>query len=314
VPVQAPAQAQPPAYPVKPITFVVPSPAGGGLDVLARTLADEMSKRMGQPIIVDNKPGASGILGVQTVARAAPDGYTVLITHSGPVLTVPYMYAKAPYDVRRELSFVSQLCTGQLVLAVNATNVPATNMKEFMAWAEKNKGKVNYGSFGIGTSGHLLAAYLSQSRQLDMTHVAYKGESGMIQDLVGGQIAWGIASVGSLAPHIASGRVRALAVLGDRRPADLPNVPTMAEQGFKDPEFKPVGWVAMLAPANLPAPVLERLEKEARAATQTTAMKARFQAFGMEAMGTTSAEFRRDYDATAPVAERLIKLSGAKID
>ncbi len=302
------------AYPNKTITFIVPAPAGGGLDVLARTMADEMSKKMGQAIIVDNRPGAAGMIGVQTVARAAPDGYTVLVTHSGPVLTAPYMFNKVPYDVRRDLAFVTQMCTGQLVLAVNPDSVPAKNMKEFVAWAEKNKGKVSYGSYGIGTSGHLMSAYLSASRNLDMTHVAYKGESAMTQDLVGGQLNWGIGSIGTLGPFIANGRVRALGVLGDRRPADLPNVPTLAESGLKDPEFKPLGWVAMMTTANTPAPVLQRLEKEARAAVQTTAMKARFQAFGMEAMGTTSAEFRREYDAQVPMVERLIKLSGAKVD
>ncbi|MDM0111203.1 tripartite tricarboxylate transporter substrate binding protein [Variovorax sp. J22R133] len=302
------------AYPAKPITFVVPSVAGGGVDILARTLADEMSKRMGQPIVIDNKPGAAGMLGVQGVARANADGYTVAVTLSAPLLTAPYLFTNVPYNVRRDLAFITQLCTGQLVLAVNADTVPAKNMNEFIAWSEKNKGHVSYGSFGIGTAGHLMSAYLSESRKLDMVHAAYKGEAPMIQDLVGGQLAWGIASVGSLAPHIAKGRVRALAVLGDKRPADLPNVPTMAESGFPDPEFKPMGWVAMMAPANTPAPILERLEAEARAAVQTPAMKARFQAFGMEAMGTSSAEFRKDFDAAAPVVERLIRISGAKAE
>ena len=302
------------SYPSKPITFVVPTPAGGGMDVLARTLADEMSKKMGQPIIIDNRPGAAGMIGAQTVARAAPDGYTVLVTHSGPVLTAPYMFSKVAYDVRRDLAFVTQLCTGQLVLAVNPQKVPATNMKEFVRWAGQNKGKVSYGSYGIGSSGHLMSAYLSGSRQLEMTHVAYKGEAAMAQDLVGGQIEWGIGSVGTLAPFIANGRLRALGVLGDKRPADLPDVPTLAEQGLKDPEFTPLGWVAVLAAANTPAPVLQRLEQETRAAVQTTAMKARFQAFGMEPMGTSSAEFRREYDAQIPMVERLIKLSGAKVE
>lgn len=301
-------------YPNKTITFVVPGAAGGGLDVLARTMADEMGKKMGQTIIVENKSGAAGMIAAQTVARAAPDGYTVLVTHSGPVLTAPYLFPKVAYDVRRDLAFVSQICTGQLVLAVNAAKVPARNMKEFMAWAQTNKGQVSYGSFGIGSSGHLISAYLSTSRQLDMVHVPYKGEAQMLQDLVGGQLSWGLASTGTFAPFIANGSVRALAVLGDRRTAELPQVPTLVEAGFADAELKPFGWIAMLTTANTPAPVLERLEKEARAAVQTTAMKARFQAFGMQAMGTTGAEFRRDYEAAAPVVERLIQLSGAKAE
>ena len=163
-------------YPSKVVTFVVPAVAGGSLDVLARTLAEEMSRTMGQPVIIDNKPGAAGMIAVQAVARAVRDGHTVLITHSGPILTAPFMFARVPYDVRRDLAFVSQLCAGQLVLAVNADKVPARSMKEFVAWAGRNKGKVSYGSYGIGSAGHLMGAYLSQSRALDMTHVPYKGE------------------------------------------------------------------------------------------------------------------------------------------
>lgn len=304
----------PAPYPTKPITFVVPGPAGGGLDILARALADEMGKSLGQAIVVDNKPGAGGMLGTQTVSKAAPDGYTLLVAHSGPILTAPFIFPKVPYDPKRDLSFISQLCTGQLVIAVNAAKVPATNIKEFIAWAGKNKGSVTYGSYGIGTAGHLISAYLGQSYSLDMVHAPYKGENPMVQDLVGGQLTWGIASVGTLGPHLESGRVRALAVVGEHRAVDLPKVPTMAEAGFPEREYKPIGWIAMLGPANLPAPIQQRLEKEARAAVQTSSMKARFQAFGMEAMGTTSAQFRQDFDATLPVTERMVRVSGAKAE
>ena len=303
-----------PAYPNKTISFVVPAVAGGAVDVLARTLADEMGKRMGQTIIVENRPGAASMLGTQYVARSAPDGYTVMVTHSGPVMTAPYLFSKVAYDVRRDLTLISQLCTGQLVLAINTAVVPAKNMKDFVQWAEAHKGKVDYGSYGMGSAGHLMSSFLSDSRKLDMVHVAYKGEAPMLQDLIGGQVAWAIASTGSLAPQVAAGRLRVLAVMGDKRVSDMPEVPTMAEAGFPESEFKTVGWIGMIGPARLPAPVLARLEQEARAAVQTTAMKARFQAFGMEAMGTSSAEFTRDYERSAPVSERMIKASGVKID
>ena len=301
-------------YPRKTITFIVPAVAGGMVDVLARSLAEEMGKSMGQAIIVDNKPGAASMLGTQYVARSAPDGYTVMITHSGPVMTAPYLFTKVPYDVQRDLTLVSQLCVGQLVLAVNSAVVPAKTVKEFMAWAEANKGKVNYGSFGIGSSGHLMSHHLDDSRKLDMVHVAYKGEAPMLQDLIGGQIAWAIASTGSLLPHVASGRVRVLAVMGDKRVVDMPKVPTMAESGFPEKEYKSGGWVGMIGPAKMPASVLARLEHEARAAVQTTAMKARFQSFGMEALGSTSAEFKSDYALNAPISERMVKASGIQID
>ncbi|RZL89426.1 MAG: tripartite tricarboxylate transporter substrate binding protein [Variovorax sp.] len=301
-------------YPQKAVTIVVPAVAGGVVDVLARSLAEEMGKRMGQAVIVDNKPGASGMLATQAVARAKPDGYTVLVTYSTPIMNAPYMFSKVAYDVRRDLSFVSQICTGQLVLAVNAKMVPATTMKDFVAWAAKSRGSVSYGSYGVGTGGHLMGAYLSQSRDLEMTHVAYKGEPPMLQDLVGGQIAWAMGSAGSLLPHFESGRLRPLAVLGDRRIHDIPQVPTMAEAGFPDPEFKTTGWIAMMAPAGVPPAVLARLEKEAIAAAQTTTMKARYQAYGMDVIAGTAADFRRDFETTAPLFERLIKSSGAKAD
>lgn len=308
--VAAPVFAQ--AWPTRPVTFVVPTSPGGAVDSLARALADEMSRRIGQPIIIDNKTGASGMLAAQAVARAAPDGHTVLVTTSTPILNAPFMFAKVPYNVQRDLGFVTQICAGQLLFTVNTDVVPARNMKEFLAWSQKNKGRVNYGSYGVGTVGHLLGAYLSESRSLDMVHVGYKGEAPMLQDLLGGQIAWGITSAGSSAPYLKSGKLRALAVVGERRAQDLPDVPTMGEAGLPDPEFKLAGWVGMLAPAGTPPAVLARLESEARAATQSTAMKARFQLFAMDPIGNSSRDFRRDVETSLPVYERLIKSAGVK--
>lgn len=303
------------AYPNRPITLVVPDNAGGGVDVLARTLADEMSKRMGQPVLIDNKPGAGGMLATQRVAKAEPDGYTLLMTYSAPVLTAPFIFPKMAYDVRRDLSFISQLCTGRLVVAVSTDKVPAsvTTMKEFAAWGRANKGKVSYGSYGIGSAGHLISAYFNSSNGLEMVHAAYKGDSAMTQDLVGGQIHWGIASVGTLGPHMASGKIRALAVVADRRGPELPDVPTMAEAGFTDPEYKPMGWIALMGPANLPAAVQERLENVARAAATSAPMQARFQAFGMDVVANTGAQFRQEFEASLPVTERMVRLSGAKV-
>ena len=301
-------------YPTRPITFIVPAPPGGAVDGIARALADEMGKRLGQPIVIDNKPGASGVLATGAVARANPDGYTLLVTHSAPVLNVPYLLPKVPYDPKRDLSYISQICNGQLVLAVNPKIVPAKNMKEFVAWAEKNKGKVSYGSYGLGSAGHLYSAYLSQSRDLDMVHAAYKGEAQMLQDLMGGQVAWGIGSLGAMAPFLENGKLVALASIADRRPQNLPNVPTMAEAGFTEREFKSFGWIGLLGPANVPAPVLARIEKEARAAMQTTAMKARVQVFGADPVGGSSADFRREVDTMAPVIEKMIKSSGIKLE
>ncbi|CAJ95198.1 Extra-cytoplasmic solute receptor [Cupriavidus necator] len=301
-------------YPSRPITFVVPNAAGGAMDSIARTMAETMSKQLGQPIVIDNRPGAGGMLGAQYVARAAPDGYTLLVTTSGPILMAPFLYARVPYDVKRDFTFVSQICDGQLVMAVNTQKVPVKSVREFVSWAQQHKGSVTYGSYGIGSSAHLMAAYFSESNKLEMTHAAYKGEAPMMQDLIGGQIDWGIGTTGTLAPHLKSGRLRALAVMGNQKLAELPDVPTMAEAGFPGAEYRTIGWGGILAPANVPAPVLAKLEQAARAAAQTTAMKARFQVFGMQPLGTTGADFKRDVEATAPVVERLVRLSGARVE
>lgn len=300
-------------YPTKAITLVVPAPPGGATDVLARVLAEEMGRNLKQPVIVDNKPGASGMLGGSIVARAQPDGYTLFLSHATPIYYAQYMFAKVPYDVKRDFALITEVCSASLVLAVGK-DVPARNMKEFVAWAHSQNGKVNYGSFGVGSSSHLLMAYLGESRHLDMTHVAYKGEAPMIQDMIGGQIPVGIGTLGSMAPHIASGSLRPLAIIGDNRLSEMPKVPTMSEAGFPDEEFRPLGGVMLTAPAKTPAPVLARLEKEARAAVQTTAMKARFQTYGLVAMGNSSAEFRKNLEASGPIIQKLVQVSGAKVD
>ncbi len=300
-------------YPAKPITIIAGAPPGGTTDVLARTMADVMGKAMGQTMIVDNKPGASGMLGVQQLIRAPADGYTVLVTVTTPIYYAPYTFSKLAYDVRRDLAFVTHLCSADLVLAVNK-DVPAKDLKAFVAWAAQNKGKVSYASYGTGSAGHLISAYFSQKNQLDMLHIPYKGETPMLQDLIGGQVAWTLATVGSMLPHITSGRLRALAVLGPQRMADLPEVPTMVELGYTDPEFKIIGGLSLMASAGTPPTVLARLEKEARAAVQSVPMKARFQAYGLTAVGNSAEQARQGFEASGPVIEKLVKASGVKLD
>lgn len=305
------AQAQTPDYPRRPVRLIVSAPAGSAADSLARALAEELGKRLGQPLVVDNKPGASGVVAAQALANAAPDGYTLGMMQSTPFLYAPHLMVKLPYNVKRDFTFIRPIAGTQFVLAVNK-DVPARNVKELVAWGEKNKGKVSYGSYANGGAGHLMSAYLNGKYNLDMTHVPYKGEGPFVQDLVAGQVSWGIGTKGTMLPHIQSGRLRALAVVGDHRFADLPDLPTMAESGFPGTEFKPVGWFAVVAPAGLPVALRDRLDHDSREAMRSTRLKAVSQVFGLEPMDGSAADFRRDFDASGPLITRLFDLAGVK--
>lgn len=300
-------------YPSRPVTIVVPAGPGGGTDILAREMAVELGKRLKQTFIVDNKTGASGMIGTQAVTRATPDGYTLLFSYSAPIYYARHMFSKVPYDVMRDLAIVSEVAANNLILMVNS-EVPVKDMKDFMAWAQQGKGKLSYGSLGIGSAGHLAAAYLNESRGLGMSHVPYKSEAPFAQDLAGGIVPWGMGTLAPMLPHIQSGKVRPIAVLADSRLPALTNVPTIKELGFPDPELRSMTWFTLSAPARTPQPILDLLEKHARDIVHSGEMKVRFQALGLDPIGGTAAEFRRNFEASSPVLARLVKVSGARVD
>ncbi|SPA39650.1 Extra-cytoplasmic Solute Receptor [Cupriavidus taiwanensis] len=300
-----------PAYPARPISFVLPFSAGGAADTVSRMLAEEMGRRLGQPVIVENRPGAAGVIGTNVAAKAAADGYTVLLTLSQAILSNQFLFTRLPYDPRKELAFVTEVCGGSVLLVVNP-RIPAKDVGELLDWAANNR--ASFGSWGIGSYGHLTSAYLNRSRKVDLTHVAYKGEAPMIQDLVGGQIDIAFVSAFAAKPFIDSGKLRVLAVTGDRRLPALPNVPTLAEAGLTDTEFQATGKLIMMVPAGTPSAVVERLESTARAVIGTEAVRNRMRSIGMEPIGNSSKQALANYEAMYPVQQRLVQLTGARLD
>jgi tripartite-type tricarboxylate transporter receptor subunit TctC len=229
------------------------------------------------------------------------------------MLTNVFLYEKLPYDPRKDLTLVSQIATAPLALVVHP-GVPASTAPELLKYVSSNKGKVAYGSYGIGSYPHLAGALMSQAQQADMSHVAYKGEAPMMQDLIGGQIQMAYASVLQAKPYIDSGKIKVLGVTGERHVAALPNVPTMMEQGLKDEAYRMTGWLAIGLPPKTPADIVKRVADEVRAACELPDVRARISAMGFEVKCSTPEAFAASYQLELPVWERLIKQSGAKLE
>jgi tripartite-type tricarboxylate transporter receptor subunit TctC len=280
------AQAQ--TYPTKPIRLVVPFAPGGSSSIVARSVAVEMEKGLGQPIIIDNKPGGGGNVAMQEVARAEPDGYTLIIGHIGSLAVNPYMYSKLPFDTDRDFTAVSLLAMVPSIFVVHES-VPAKNMREFVALAKSQPGKLYYGSAGNGSAGHLAMEYLKQTAGIEIQHVPYKGTGPNLTDLIAGRTQATAAGTPPLMPHVKSGKLRVIAVGAGKRLASLPDVPTVAEQGY--PGFETTQWYGLNAPAKTPEAIIKRLADEAAKAAHRPSVKERFAADDAEAVGSTPAEY-----------------------
>ena len=300
-------------YPSKPIKLIVPYAAGGATDIIARMLAEKLSERLGQPVVIDNRAGAGGVMGTDAVAKSAPDGYTFLVSLGTTVLINQFLYEKLPYNPSRDFSLISQLALAPVTLLVNP-NSPIKSANDLKLHILKNPSKLSYGSWGIGSYAHLAGAYLSQILNANMTHAAYKGEAPMLQDLVGGQIDFAFASAQSAKPYIDSGRLRSIAVTGEQRMGVLPMIATMREQGFKDDIFRVTGWIAMVAPAKTPNDVIQRISAEVRAIVELPETQERINKMGFIPVGNSPEQFSSVYKNEFPVWERVVKLSGAKLD
>jgi len=296
-------------YPARPVKVIVPSPPGGGTDILARVLAQHFSKALGQPFVVENKPGAGNMIGIESVARSPGDGYTLLVTASTLALN-SVLYKKVPYDPVRDFAPITLAATAPNVLIVNPA-LPAKSLAEFVALAKAKPGALSYGTPGIGTSPHLSMELLKSMAGIDLQHVPYRGTAAAVTDVIGGQIAATFANALTAKPHVDSGRVRALAVSGPSRVEAFPTVPTVAEAGV--PGYEAMQWYGMVAPAGTPPQIIARLHAEAAKALQSSEMKEKLALDGAQPVGSTPAEFaaliRRELDKWT----RVVRAAGIEL-
>jgi tripartite-type tricarboxylate transporter receptor subunit TctC len=304
------ALAQMPAYPTKPIKLVVPFSPGGASDLTARTLAQKMSESMGQSIIVDNKPGANGVLGIDVVLQSQPDGYTILLTDRGSLTVNPSLYAKLSYDPLKDFSYIGIATDGPYVLVAN----PKLNVKtvqELVALSKSKPGTINYSSFGIGSMAQLNLEAFNHKMGTDMLHVPYKGASPAAQAVVAGDVGVTIAAVPAVQAFIKDGRLRALAVGSDKRFAVLPDVPTMTEAGAGNDILLPT-YFALLAPANTPAAVVAKLNAELKKALADPAVADRLAGAGLVPVGSTPEAMAASVKQDLPRFAALVKQIGIK--
>ena len=307
------AQAGKPAWPAKPIRVVVPFNAGGATDIIARTIGEVLAKRVGQPVVIDNRGGAAGILGTEAVAKAAPDGHTLMVSLSTSMLINQFLYTKLPYTPQKDIALISQIAAAPVTLVVHPS-VPANNMKELLAYVKAHKGKLSYGSWGVGSYAHLAGAYMSKTMDADMNHAAYKGEAPMIQELIGGQLQLCFSSALNTKPFIDSGRLKAIGVTGKERMDILPKLPTIYEQGVHDDAYSIFGWVAMGAPAGTPKEVVDQLYGHLREIIKDTKVLERIAGAGFIPMMNSPQAFRDNYQRDMPIWKALVEQAGAKLD
>ena len=304
----ASAQAVPKDYPNKTIRIVMPFPLGGTTDIQGRILAEKLTPRLGQQVIIDSRPGANGVIGMEIVARAPADGHTLVIATSGNWAVHPHLY-KLPYDTAKDFVPVILVGTTPGVLVVHPA-LPAKTVKEFIALARRNPGALTYGSSGVGGFAHISAELFASMTKIKMTHVPYKGSAQSLIDLVAGHIQLSFNITAPSIPHIQAGRVRALAVTSAKRVAALPDLPTIEEAGV--PGYENSTWSGIGAPAGTPPPLIERLHREFMAALQMTDVQERFAAGGSIVLGGTTAQFRDYLRLELSKYGKLIKEAGIK--
>ena len=293
-------------FPARPVRIVVPYAAGGATDYIARTVGDRLSKSLGQPFVIDNKPGAAGAIGASEVSRSKADGYTLLMTITDSQINNTALYKKLAYDPQKDFAFITQVVRSP---ALNSTH-PGTGIKsmaDLKAKINAGNAKLSYGSWGIGGQGHLAGESLNRNLKAGMVHVPQRGEGPVVSDLLSGTIDLGVSSVASALQYVPSGKIIPIAVMGSHRSTMLPQVPTISELGFKDPIYDANVWIALLAPAKTPQPIIDQLSKEVRAIVSSPDVSQILIGRGFEVMNSTPDQFATSYKTEFDVITKRIR-------
>ena len=298
-------------YPTKPIRLVVPFAPGGSSTLVARFMSEEMGKGLGANFVIENKPGGGGNIAMQEVARATPDGYTLIIGHVGTLAMNPYMYERLPYDVDKDFAPVSLLAIVPNIFVVYH-EVPAKDLRAFVALAKAKPGQINYGSAGNGSAGHLAMEYLKQVTGMELQHVPYKGTGPNVTDLIAGRTQATSAGTPPLLPHVKAGKLRVIAVGTPKRLQSIPEVPTVAEQGY--PGFETSQWYGLNAPAGTPEPIIRRLAEQAAKAAKSALVAERFKPDDAEAVGSTPKEYAAYIKKEQERWSKVVRAANIKAD
>ncbi len=298
-------------WPTRPVRVVVPAPAGSSLDIIARLLADKLKDRWGQPVVVENKPGAGGMLGVDVAAKAAADGHTLAVGFNGPIAFGPFMYKKMPYDPAKDLTPIVMTTSQPNVLAVGA-HVPAKTVKEFVEWAKARPGKLNFSSLGVGSSAHLTMELFLAEAGLTGTHIPFNGSPPAAMALAQGEADASFMTAPALLAHVKNNKVRMLAVSSAQRAESLKELPTLAESGY--PNVDSMAWNGLFTAAGTPDAVVAKINADVNAALQDGAVKTTFDAQGLTGVGGSAADFKRTLDGDARRWGAIIRKIGLQLD
>jgi tripartite-type tricarboxylate transporter receptor subunit TctC len=305
----APALACAQAYPVKPVRIVAPFPPGGTTDTMCRIVAQRLTESLGKQVVVENRPGAAGKVGHEVVARSAPDGYTLLLTAKGSLVTNRFLYKDLGYDPINDFAPITVIASAAPVMVIHPS-LPAHTVKEFVALAKARPGQLNFGSGGKGTTSHVIGEVFKAATGVKIVHVPYKGGALAVNDLIAGHIELSFSDMVPAVPHIKSGRLRGVAVTTPERSPTIPEVPTMAESGIKDPF--PQQWWALAAPRGTPATIVDRINGDMAQMIQRPEIKERFTDLGVFTVHTTPERMMEMIRNEAPEMQRYLKMAGVE--